>query len=144
MRVNAEVYKLINRGKVAMLLAGGWTCVVGLVLSLGPATCRHIFLQPKDHPTWGTSLVWLEERYWYDWPNLKLDSIKYVMRCRICKLSKGRSQATILYTLFPISKETWGYFSMYLISGLLYTPRGNDFRFTLHSKMWWFHNFSDW
>ena len=59
--MNEEVYKLINRGKVAILLAGGRTCVVCLVLSLGPATCRHIFLLSKDHSIWGTSLVWLVE-----------------------------------------------------------------------------------
>ena len=59
--MNEEVYKLINRGKVEILLEGGWTCFVGPVLSLGPTTCRHIFLLSKDHPIWGTSLVWLVE-----------------------------------------------------------------------------------
>ena len=55
------VYKLINSGKVAIILEGGWTCVVGPVLSLGLATCRHIFLISKDHPNERTSLVWLVE-----------------------------------------------------------------------------------
>ena len=59
--MNVEVYKLINRGKVTILLAGGWTCVVGLVLSLGPTTCHHIFLISKDNLIGGTSLVWLVE-----------------------------------------------------------------------------------
>ena len=55
------VYRLINRGKLEILLEGGWTCVVGLVLSLGPARCHDIFLMSKDHPIRGTSLVWLVE-----------------------------------------------------------------------------------
>ena len=55
------VYKLINSGRVEIILEGGWTCVVGPVLSLGPATCRHIFLISKDHPNGRTSLVWLVE-----------------------------------------------------------------------------------
>jgi len=52
---------LINRGKVAIRLAGGWACVIGPVLSLGPSTCLHIVLLSKYHPIWGTSLVWLVE-----------------------------------------------------------------------------------
>ena len=55
------VYKLIKSDKVEIILEGGWTCVVGPFLSLGPATCCHIFLTSKYHPIGGTSLVWLVE-----------------------------------------------------------------------------------
>ena len=55
------VYKLIKSEKVEIILEGGWTCVVGPVLSLGLATCRHIFLISKDHPNGRIGLVWLIE-----------------------------------------------------------------------------------
>jgi len=50
------VYKLINSSKAAIILEGGWTCVDGPVLSLGPATCRRISLFIKT--TQSGVLVW--------------------------------------------------------------------------------------
>lgn len=66
----------------------------------------------------------VKERYF--WPSINKDFIKFVERCRVCQLAKGRSQNTCLYTPFHVPERPWEYISMDFVLGLPRTQKGHD------------------
>jgi hypothetical protein len=69
-----------------------------------------------------TSLV----KEWYFWPNINKDVRKFVECCRVCQLSKGRSQNTRLYTPLPVPERPWEDVSMDFVLGLPMTQSKYD------------------
>ena len=51
------------------------------------------------------TIALVEDKYY--WPKLKRGITKYVARCRIYQVAKGRSQNIGLYTPLPIPMEPW-------------------------------------
>ena len=64
--------------------------------------------------------------HYYFWPRMRSEVEKFVKRCRICELAKGRSQNTGLYIPLPIPSRPWDSVSMDFILGLPKAQRGND------------------
>lgn len=45
--------------------------------------------------------------HFYFWPKMQRDVQRFVIRCKVCKLAKGHSQNTGLYTPLPIPSRPW-------------------------------------
>ncbi|KAI9191530.1 hypothetical protein LWI28_009631 [Acer negundo] len=62
----------------------------------------------------------------YFWPTIRKEVEKYVARCRICQLSKGKATNAGLYMPLPIPTQPWTDLSMDFILGLSRTQQGVD------------------
>jgi hypothetical protein len=60
-----------------------------------------------------TSLV----KEWYFWPNINKDFRKFFECCKVCQLTKGRSQNTGLYTPLLVPERPWEDVSMDFVLG---------------------------
>ena len=70
----------------------------------------------------------------YFWPHLSQYVKNFVHNCRVCQTTKGVSQNTRLYQLFPIPSRPWGDIHMDFILGFPRTQRGNDSIFILGNR----------
>ena len=62
----------------------------------------------------------------YFWPTIRKEVEKYVKRCRICQLSKGKATNAGMYMPLPIPTQPWADLSMDFVLGLPRTQRGSD------------------
>jgi hypothetical protein len=62
----------------------------------------------------------------YFWPTIRKEVEKYVGRCRICQLSKGKATNAGMYMPLPIPTQPWADLSMDFVLGLPRTQRGYD------------------
>ncbi|XP_022868758.1 uncharacterized protein K02A2.6-like [Olea europaea var. sylvestris] len=62
----------------------------------------------------------------YFWPSLRKDVSKFVERCRVCHLAKGKATNAGLYMPLPIPTQPWTDVSMDFVVGLPRTERGFD------------------
>ena len=67
----------------------------------------------------------------YFWPSLRRDVERFVERCRVCQLAKGKASNAGLYLPFPIPTQPWTDISIDFVLGLPRTQRGNDSIFVL-------------
>ncbi|GKC88508.1 putative reverse transcriptase domain-containing protein, partial [Tanacetum coccineum] len=58
----------------------------------------------------------------YFWPTMRKEVDRYVKRCRICQISKGKATNAGLYMPLPVSLQPWVDISMDFMLGL---PRTN-------------------
>ncbi|KAK1586319.1 hypothetical protein Q3G72_001248 [Acer saccharum] len=62
----------------------------------------------------------------YFWPTIRREVERYVERCRVCKVSKGKTTNAGLYLPLPIPMEPWKDVSMDFVVGLPRTQSGFD------------------
>ncbi|XP_022849915.1 uncharacterized protein LOC111372007 [Olea europaea var. sylvestris] len=62
----------------------------------------------------------------YFWPSLCKDVSKFVERCQVCHLAKGKATNAGLYMSLPIPTQPWTDVSMDFVVGLPRTQRGFD------------------
>ena len=62
----------------------------------------------------------------YFWPTIRREVERYVERCRVCQVSKGKATNAGLYLPLPIPTEPWKDVSMDFVVGLPRTQRGFD------------------
>ena len=62
----------------------------------------------------------------YFWPTIRKEVERYVERCRICQVSKGKATNAGLYLPLPVPVEPWAEISMDFVVGLPRTQRGFD------------------
>ena len=65
-------------------------------------------------------------KHFYFWPIMRTNVHKFVDKCTICHLAKGKSQNTVLYTPLLIPNRPWDSISMDFILGLPKTQKGHD------------------
>lgn len=62
----------------------------------------------------------------YFWPTMRRDVERFVSRCHICQLAKGKASNAGLYLPLPIPTQPWTHVSMDFVLGLPRTQRGHD------------------
>ena len=62
----------------------------------------------------------------YFWPSLRRDVERFVERCRVCQLGKGKASNAGLYLPLSIPTQPWTDISVDFVLGLPCTQRGND------------------
>ena len=60
------------------------------------------------------------------WPSLKKNVARIVAQCKTCQLAKAKKQNTGVYTLLPVSHESWKNASMDFVLGLPRIAKGHD------------------
>ena len=62
----------------------------------------------------------------YFWPSMRRDVERFVERCHVCQLSKGKASNAGLYLPLPLPTQPWTDISMGFVLGLPRTQRGHD------------------
>ena len=62
----------------------------------------------------------------YFWPSMRRDVERFVKRCTVCQLGKGKASNAGLYLPLPLPTQPWTSISMDFVLGLPRTQRGND------------------
>ena len=62
----------------------------------------------------------------YFWPSMRRDVERFVKRCTVCQLGKGKASNAGLYLPLPLPTQPWISISMDFVLGLPRTQRGND------------------
>ena len=62
----------------------------------------------------------------YFWPSMYKEVDRFVERCRVCQVSKGKATNAGLYMPLPIPTQPWIDINMDFVLGLPRTQRGND------------------
>lgn len=60
------------------------------------------------------------------WPKMEKDVMRYVERCRTCRVAKSHNQNTGLYTPLPVPSAPWLDVSIDFVVGLPRTQRNKD------------------
>ena len=81
-------------------------------------------LHGEGHVGWDRTLQLVRESYF--WPTVCKEVERFVERCRICQVSKGKATNAGLYMPLPIPTQPWTDVSMDFVLGLPRTQRGND------------------
>ena len=62
----------------------------------------------------------------YFWPTIRREVERYVERCQVCQVSKGKATNAGLYLPLPVPTQPWTDISMDFVLGLPRTQRGFD------------------
>lgn len=62
----------------------------------------------------------------YFWPAMRRDIQRFVERCHVCQLGKGKASNAGLYLPLPLPTQPWIDISMDFVLGLPRTQRGHD------------------
>ena len=102
------------------LLKGNQLCVPDCSLRLQIIKELH----GEGHVGRDRTLQLVRESYF--WPTVRKEVERFVERCRICQVSKGKATNAGLYMPLPIPTQPWTDVSMDFVLGLPRTQRGND------------------
>ena len=117
-RISERTDFLVHKG---FLFKGNQLCVPDC--SLGLRIIQE--LHGEGHVGRDHTLQLIRDSYF--WSSMFKEVERFVERCQICQVSKGKATNARLYMLFPISTQPWTDISMDFVLGLPQTQRGNDY-----------------